>query len=52
LDEFDDGESQEFQDFLKWHGLYKIWLHREQMYRQLLSQQTLPEQLRQLPAAV
>jgi hypothetical protein len=51
LEEFDEGEPDTFQDFLKWHGLYKIWLHREQRYRQLLDQQSLSEQLRQSPTA-
>lgn len=46
LSEFDDGEEPYFHDFLEWHGLYKIWLKREQAYRELLSQQRLPDQLR------
>jgi hypothetical protein len=28
LSEFDDSEEPHFQDFLEWHGLYKIWLKR------------------------
>ena len=46
LSEFDDGEEPHFSDFLEWHGLYKIWLNREQVYRQLLQQHSLPEHLR------
>jgi hypothetical protein len=46
LSEFDDGTEPHFQDFLEWHGLYKIWLSREQAYRKLLRQQPLPDQLR------
>jgi len=30
LSEFDDGEDPHFHDFLEWHGLYKVWLRREQ----------------------
>ena len=26
LSDLDDGEEPGFHDFLKWHGLYKIWL--------------------------
>jgi len=47
LSEFDDGEAAHFQDFLEWHGLYKIWLNRERTYRELLRQRPLLEQLRQ-----
>jgi hypothetical protein len=46
LSEFDDGEEPYFHDFLEWHGLYKVWLKREQAYRELLYQQPLPDQLR------
>ncbi|MBM4465252.1 MAG: hypothetical protein FJ014_06855 [Chloroflexi bacterium] len=46
LSEFDDGEEPHFHDFLEWHGLYKVWLKREQAYRELLRQQPLPDQLR------
>lgn len=46
LSEFDDGAEPHFQDFLEWHGLYKVWLKREEAYRQLLRQQSLLEQLR------
>lgn len=46
LSDFDDGESPQFHDFLEWHGLYKVWLSREQTYRDLLRQQSLPAQLR------
>jgi len=51
LSEFDDGEEPQFYDFLEWHGLYKIWLKREQVYRELLRQQSLPDQLRRAPVA-
>ncbi|MFZ5917996.1 MAG: hypothetical protein ACOYZ7_13730 [Chloroflexota bacterium] len=51
LSDFDDGESQQFHDFLEWHGLYKIWLSREQTYHELLRQQSLPVQLRLAAAA-
>lgn len=51
LSEFDDGEEPHFHDFLEWHGLYKIWLRREQMYRELLHQQSLREQLRRAHVA-
>jgi hypothetical protein len=46
LSEFDDGEDPHFHDFLEWHGLYKVWLRREQAYRELLRQRPLPDQLR------
>lgn len=46
LSEFDDGESQQFHDFLEWYGLYKMWLSREQTYRSTLSQESLSLQLR------
>jgi hypothetical protein len=46
LSEFDDGEDPHFQDFLEWHGLYKVWLNRERTYRDLLGRQSLSEQLR------
>jgi len=46
LSEFDDGEEPHFHDFLDWHGLYKVWLKREQTYREMLRQQSLPAQLR------
>ncbi len=47
-----DGEDPHFSDFLEWHGLYKVWLKREQSYRDLLRHQSLTEQLRRaiLPA--
>jgi hypothetical protein len=51
LSEFDDGEAPHFYDFLEWHGLYKIWLRREQAYRELLRQQPLSTQLRHALAA-
>jgi hypothetical protein len=51
LSEFDDGEEPHFHDFLEWHALYKIWLKREQSYRNLLRQKSLPEQLRHTLAA-
>jgi hypothetical protein len=46
LSEFDDGEDPHFHDFLEWHGLFKVWLRREQAYRELLRQRPLPDQLR------
>jgi hypothetical protein len=46
LSEFDNGEDPHFHDFLEWHGLYKVWLRREQAYRQLLKQRSLTDQLR------
>jgi hypothetical protein len=46
LSEFDDGKDPHFHDFLEWHGLYKVWLRREQAYRELLRQRPLPDQLR------
>ncbi len=46
LAEFDDGESPQFYDFLKWHGLYKIWMKRDEHYHTLLQQQSLLEQFR------
>ena len=51
LSEFDDGESPQFTDFLEWHGLYRVWLSREQTYRDLLRQQSLPAQLRHAATA-
>ena len=50
LSEFDDIDDPRFYDFLEWHGLYKIWLRREETYRDLLSRQSLLEQLRRVPA--
>lgn len=46
LAEFDDGESQSYQDFLEWHGLHKVWLRREHTYNEMLRRQPLVEQLR------
>lgn len=43
LTEFDDPDLPQFHDFLEWDGLYKIWLHREQRYRELLRRQFLVE---------
>jgi hypothetical protein len=51
LSELDDGEEPRFRDFIEWHGLYKTWLKREQVYRQHLRHQSLLEQLRGLPVA-
>lgn len=51
LAEFDDGEEPHFHDFLEWHGLYKIWLKREQDYEKELRQQPVPEQLYRVVAA-
>jgi hypothetical protein len=51
LAEFDDGERPHFQDFLEWHGLYKIWQSRRQDYQALLHQRPMVEQLRQVPLA-
>ncbi len=48
LSEFDDGIRPQFDDFLEWHGLYKIWRLREQAYRELLGQRSLTEQLRKI----
>ncbi len=48
LAEFDDADLPAFQDFLEWHGLYKIWLRREQNYRQHLQQQSVVRQLLQI----
>jgi hypothetical protein len=50
LSEFDDGESPQFADFLEWHGLYRVWLSREQSYHDLLQRQSLPAQLRRATA--
>ena len=49
LSELDDGESPQFQDFLEWYGLYKIWLKREQQYRSSLQRHSLLDQLRHTP---
>ena len=46
LAEFDDGASPQFHDFLEWHGLFKVWLSKEQTYHDLLCQKSLPAQLR------
>jgi len=46
LSEFDDGKDPHFRDFLEWHGLYKVWLGREQTYHELLRQRSLTDQLR------
>jgi hypothetical protein len=51
LSDFDDGESQQFYDFLEWHGLYKVWLARERAYRDLLHRQSVLEQLHSLSVA-
>jgi len=51
LSEFDDGEDPHFRDFLEWHGLYRVWLRREQAYREMLSQKSLPDQLRRALAS-
>ncbi len=45
LSEFDDDKEPQAHDFLEWHALYKIWLKREQVYRDTLRQRPLPEQL-------
>lgn len=29
---FDDADHPAFQAFVEWHGLYKVWLKREQRY--------------------
>jgi len=52
LSDLDDGEGPHFHDFLEWHALYKIWLRREQSYRESLHQRTLPEQLHRRVLAV
>jgi hypothetical protein len=47
-----DGEDVRSQDFLEWHGLYKVWLKREQTYRRLLRRHSIAAQFRQVrPAA-
>jgi len=51
LSDLDDGEEPRFHDFLEWHGLYRIWLKREQAYRHLLHRLSVLKQLRTLPAA-
>ncbi len=51
LSEFDDADDIRFPDFIEWHGLYKVWLKREQTYRDLLRRQSIAEQLRQAPNA-
>ena len=51
LVEFDDAEHPAFQEFLEWHGLYKIWLKREQTYRDHLRQQVNISQLLQTAVA-
>ena len=51
LAEFDDIEHPAFQEFLEWHGLYKLWLKREQAYRDNLRQQVNIPQLLQTAVA-
>ncbi len=46
LSEFDDADDPRFQDFLEWHGLYKVWLKRDRTYREQLRQQPIAGQLR------
>lgn len=48
LAEFDDADNPAFHDFLEWHGLYKIWLKREQSYREQLQRQPIVQQLHQV----
>lgn len=45
-----DGEEGYHQDFLRWLGLYKTWLHRQQKYQEILSRQSIVEQLRMASA--
>jgi hypothetical protein len=51
LAEFDDADLPAFQDFIEWHGLYKVWLRREQKYRERLQEQPIVHQLRQVAVA-
>ncbi len=46
LAEFDDADDNRFQDFLERHGLYKVWLKREQTYHDLLRRRSITQQLR------
>ncbi len=48
LSEFDDTDLPQFYDFLEWSSLYKVSLHREQRYRELLQRQSMVEQLRHI----
>lgn len=49
---FDDAEHPAFQEFVEWHGLYKVWLKREQRYRASLQQQpSVPQLLQQMAVA-
>ncbi len=48
LSEFDNGEEPYADDFLEWHGLYRIWLEREFSYREQLTKLSLPVQLRRV----
>jgi hypothetical protein len=51
LTEFDDVDDPHFVDFLEWHGLYNIWLKRDEVYRELLNRQSIVEQLRRMLVA-
>lgn len=52
LADFDDMENPAFQDFLEWHGLYKVWLRREEKYRKGLNQQpSIPQLLQKVAFA-
>ena len=52
LSEFDDMDHPAFQEFLEWHGLYKVWLKRAQSYRDTLGQQqSIPQMLQQVLVA-
>lgn len=42
LAEFDDADHLAFQEFIEWHGLYKVWLNREQRYCDSLPQPVVP----------
>jgi hypothetical protein len=33
---FDDADQAAFPEFIEWQGLYKVWLKREQQYRDVL----------------
>lgn len=52
LAEFDEMDHPTFQEFLEWHGLYKVWLKREKRYHEYLEQQpSIPQLLQQVAVA-
>ena len=52
LAEFDDMDQLAFQEFMEWHGLYKVWLKREKRYHEFLAQQpSIPQLLQQVTIA-